>query len=136
VGRALQRWPQAANGTRGEIGGQDQSSCVCLQAGLYNPSILPTLKTQPEKSAFLQHSQDIPLCPHPLFPMATVGLNYVQFWAPPSNPFLYKQHTTSSQSKGSSICTNSSRDQLALLHNKADRIFKCNDQSKSEYYSV
>jgi hypothetical protein len=63
--------------------------------------------------------------------MATVDLNHVQFWAPPSNPFLYKQRTTSSQSKGGSICTNSSQNQPAPLHNKADRIFKRNDQSKS-----
>ena len=42
---------------RGEIGGRGQSSCsVCLQAGLYNPSVLPALKTQLKKSAFLQRS--------------------------------------------------------------------------------
>ena len=63
------------------------------------------------------------------FSMATVDLNHVQFWAPPSNQFLYKQRTTS-QSTGRSICTNSSRNEPAPLH-KADRIFKRNDQSKS-----
>jgi hypothetical protein len=45
--------------------------------------------------------------------MATVDLNHVQFWAPLSNPFLYKQRTTSP------------------LHNKEDGTFKRNDQSKS-----
>ena len=40
--------------------------------------------------------------------MATVDLNYVQFWGLPSNLFLYKQRPTSSQSTGRSICTNSS----------------------------
>jgi hypothetical protein len=37
----------------GKIGGQGQSSYrVCLQAGLYNLSVLPALKTQLKKSAF------------------------------------------------------------------------------------
>ena len=47
LGLAMMEWQLwAANGTRGEIGGRGQSSCsVCLQAGLYNPSVLPALKT-------------------------------------------------------------------------------------------
>jgi hypothetical protein len=111
---------------------EGQSSCSdYLQVGLYNPSVLPALKTQLKKSAFLAAFLRYSLLPTSnSFSMAIVDLNHVQFWAPPSNLFLYKQCTTSSQSTGRSICTNSSRNQLAPLH-KADRIFKHNDQSKS-----
>lgn len=63
--------------------------------------------------------------------MAAVDLNNIQFWAPPTYPFLYKQRTPSSQSMGRPICTNSSRNQPAPLYNKEGRTFKRNDQSKS-----
>jgi hypothetical protein len=53
--------------------------------------------------------------------MATIDLSLAQFWVPP-NPSLYKQHTTSSKSKGSS------RNKLALPYSKVDRIHKHNDQ--------
>jgi hypothetical protein len=81
----------------GETGGWGQSLCsVCLQAGLYNPSVLLVPKTKLKKSAFLRRFQDIPPLPtFDYFFMATVDLNHVQFWAPPSNPLLYKKRATS-----------------------------------------
>ena len=59
--------------------------CVvfALQVGLYNPSVLPPLKTLPKKlvffAVFLRCS---PLPTFISFLMATIDLNYVQFWAP------------------------------------------------------
>lgn len=63
--------------------------------------------------------------------MATVDLNDVRFWAPPSNPLLHKQRTALLRSNSRSVCASSSQNQPAPLNNKADRMFKCNDQSKS-----
>ncbi len=66
-GGALFWCPRACNNGMAVVSRRGQSSCsVCLQAGLYNPSVLPALKTQLKKSAFLQRSQDVPLCPHPI----------------------------------------------------------------------
>lgn len=66
LGIAMMEWRlRAANGTQCEIGGRDRSSCsVCLQVGPYNPFVLPALKTQLKKSAFLQRPQDVRICPY------------------------------------------------------------------------
>jgi hypothetical protein len=81
---------------------------ICLWTGLYNPSLLPALKNlAPEISYFAAFLRRSPLPTSNSFSMAAVDLNHVQFWAPPSNSFLYKRRTTSLQSKGRFICTNS-----------------------------
>lgn len=116
---------------RGEIGGRGQPSCSILPAGLYNLSVLPALKTSAQEISIFAAFPRPPLPTPNSFSMATVNLDRVQFWAPPSNPFLRKQRTASSHGTSKSLCTTSSRNRPAPLHNQAAQIFKRNGQSTS-----
>jgi hypothetical protein len=83
-------------GCGGQIGGRGLSSCS-LKAGLYNPSVLPHLKTQLKKSAFLQRSLDAPLLPTSnSLSMATqkipqIDLNGIPIFDPSFKPFMQGQ---------------------------------------------
>ncbi len=97
----------------------------------YIAPILPTLKTSAQEisifTTFPRRSLPIPNS----FSIATVNLDHAYFWDPLSNSFLDKQYTALSHSTSKSTYITSSRNRPALLHNKAARIFKHNDQSMS-----
>ena len=59
--------------------------------------------------------------------MATVDLNHVQFWQPPSNLSCHKQRTAPRKHGSLDF---SSQDKRALIHNKADPTFKRTNQPK------
>jgi hypothetical protein len=113
-----------------EIESRGQSSySICLQAGLYNPSVIPALTTLAQGiSIFAVFSRRSSLSPLNSFSMATVNLNHVQFWAPPSKPLLYKQRPALLHSTSKSFYTTSSRNQPVPLLDQAARISKRNDQ--------
>jgi hypothetical protein len=97
----------------------------------YIAPILPTLKTSAQEISIFT---TFPRCSLPIpnsFSIATINLDHAYFWDPLSNSFLDKQYTASLYSTSKSIYTTSSRNRLALLYNKAARIFKHNDQSIS-----
>lgn len=62
--------------------------------------------------------------------MATVNLDHVQFWQPPSKPLFHKQRTASQDHNKSTSSATSSQNQLASLHNKADPTFECTNQPR------
>jgi hypothetical protein len=60
--------------------------------------------------------------------MATVNLDYIQFWAPPSKPLFHKQHTA--LPRNTNKYTTGSQKRSVVLY-KADRISKHNNQPTS-----
>jgi hypothetical protein len=69
--------------------------------------------------------------------MATVDLSHVQFWRPPLNPTPSKRRSSlHTRENGRSGSTTSSRDQPALLHNRADEILGRDKQPKSAVAST
>jgi hypothetical protein len=65
--------------------------------------------------------------------MATVDMNFVQIYCPPSNPpFCWKKQIASSYTNGQSVCAVSSLSQAALLCNKLGQILESSSQFKPE----
>jgi hypothetical protein len=126
-------------GTRGRSGRTGPSSLQrYLWAGHLNLPYLPLLQKKNQKVAGHEISSfartpNFFLSTSNSFAMATVDLSHVQLiWQPPLKPTSSKRRASPHTRKnGRSGPTTSSRDQPALLHNKADEILGRDKQPKS-----